>query len=68
MMALVMILSLGITGFAADNTGSITINNATIDQTYTVYQIFDATFMNDSEGKTQAVSYSIKPENQFFSA
>jgi LPXTG-motif cell wall-anchored protein len=68
MMALIMILSLGITGFAADNTGSITINNATIDQTYTVYQIFDATFMNDSEGKTQAVSYSIKPENQFFSA
>ena len=67
-MILALVLSMGVDVFAAENTGSITISNATVDQTYTVYQLFDATFLNDSEGKTQAVSYSIKPESQFFAA
>lgn len=65
---LTLVLSMGVVAFATDDTGSITISNATIDQTYTVYKLFDATFMNDSEGNTQAVAYSIKPENQFFAA
>lgn len=67
-MILALVLSMCVDVFAAENTGSITISNATVDQTYTVYQLFDATFLNDSEGKTQAVSYSIKPESQFFAA
>ena len=63
-----LVLPMSVAVFAADNTGSITISNATIDQTYTVYQLFDATYLNDSQGNTQAVSYSIKPDSQFFTA
>lgn len=41
-LAIVMVLSLATTAFAADTeTGSITINDAVVGQTYTVYQILD---------------------------
>ena len=66
MMALVLVLSLGITAFAAENTGSITITNATIGDTYSLYQIFDATYSTDANGNADAVSYSITKDNQFF--
>ena len=66
MMALVLILSLGTTAFADENTGSITITNATIGDSYSLYHIFDATYSTDAEGNAEAVSYSIKKENQFF--
>ena len=66
MMALVLVLSLGITAFAAENTGSITITNATIGDTYSLYQIFDATYSTDASGNANAVSYSITKDNQFF--
>jgi LPXTG-motif cell wall-anchored protein len=66
MMALVLVLSLGVTAFAAENTGSITITNATIDETYSLYHIFDATYSTDENGKADAVSYSITTDNQFF--
>ena len=68
LMMLALVLPISVDIFATDNTGSITISNATVDQTYTVYQLFDATFVNDSEGNTQAVSYKIKPGDQFFAA
>ena len=41
LLAMVMTLSMGVTAFAA-GTGSITVTNATIDETYAVYKIFDA--------------------------
>ena len=65
-MVLVMVLSLSITAFAAENEGSITITNATIDETYELYKIFDASISKDADGNTNAVSYSIETDNQFF--
>lgn len=67
-MVLVMVLSLSIIAFATENKGSITITNATIDEIYEVYKIFDASISKDADGKTNAVSYSIVTDNQFFTA
>ena len=67
-MVLALVLSLGVTAFADENTGSITITNATIDETYALYKIFDATISTDASGDTNAVAYSITPDNQFFTA
>ena len=67
MMALALVLSLGVTAFATDNTGSITITNATIGNAYSLYKIFDATYSTDANGNADAVSYSITTDNQFFS-
>ncbi len=67
-MVLVMVFSLSITAFAEENKGSITITNATIDETYEIYKIFDASISKDTAGETNAVSYSITTDNQFFTA
>ena len=67
-MVLAMVLSLSITAFAAENEGSITITNATIEETYGLYKIFDASISKDADGNTNAVSYSIETDNQFFAA
>ena len=66
LLVLTMVLSLGITTFAAENTGSITITNATIGDGYSLYKIFDATYGTDASGNADAVSYSITADNQFF--
>ena len=55
LLVLAVILSLSITGIAADETGSITITNATIDATYTVYKLFDASY----DPVAKSISYSI---------
>lgn len=62
MLVFVLVLSLSITAFAAEdtNTGSITISNATKNEKYSVYKLFDATHDGD------AVSYTIDKGNQFF--
>lgn len=65
LIALVMVLSLGVSAFAAE-TGSITITNATVGETYEVYKIFDASISTNDGGDTDAVSYSIATDNQFF--
>lgn len=65
-MVLAMVLSLSITAFAAENEGSITITNATINETYEIYKIFDASISKNATGETNAVSYSITADNQFF--
>ncbi len=65
-MVAAIVLSLGISVFAEENTGSITITNATVDETYTIYKIFDASISVDDEGNTDAVSYSITEDSQFF--
>ena len=48
LLALVMVLSLGTTAFAEGETGSITINDAVVGQTYTIYQILDLESYNES--------------------
>ena len=68
-LALVMVLSLSITAFAAEvganpSDGSVTITNATVGQTYKLYEIFDAT--HDNVDGTTAVAYTITTDNQFF--
>lgn len=66
-LVLVMTFALGATAMAADN-GSITITNATVNQTYNIYKIFDASIkMNDDNSDAEAVSYSIQKDSQFFS-
>lgn len=52
LLALVMVLGLATTAFAAGNDGSITISNATVGETYAVYKVFDLTYVGD------AVAYS----------
>ena len=73
LLALVMVFSLSVTAFAAEETGSITITNATIGQTYNLFKIFDATYAVDADGNTledsngdAVVSYTITTDNQFF--
>jgi len=66
MLAFVLVLSMSVTAFAAEGQGSITITNATIGQSYSVYKLFDATYNANAEGKADAVSYSIDDSNQFF--
>ena len=61
-MVLAMVLSLGVTAFADENTGTITVTNATKDKTYTVYKIFDASY----DEVVDSVSYSILDNNQFY--
>ena len=41
LLALILVLALGGTAFAEGETGSITINDAVVGQTYTIYQILD---------------------------
>ena len=62
LMVLTLVLSMSVTAFAANTTGSITITNATKDQTYTVYKLFDASY----DEVVDSVSYSIAEENQFY--
>lgn len=66
-MVVILAASMCFTAFAAENTGSITVTNATKGQTYTVYQIFDASIKLGADGDAEAVSYSISPDSQFFS-
>jgi len=62
MMALALICALSVTAFAEGGigAGSITITNATVGETYSVYKIFDATYEGD------AVTYTITDANPFF--
>lgn len=60
MMAVVLVLSLSVTAFAAEGPGSITITNATVGREYSVFKIFSATV---KDGHT---TYSIKSDDPFF--
>ena len=48
LLALVMVFALATTAFATGETGSITINDAVVGQTYTIYQILDLESYNAS--------------------
>lgn len=54
LLALVMIFAMTAPAFAADETGSITITNAIVGQTYTVYQVLD---LESYDAETRAYSY-----------
>ena len=79
MMALVLVLSLGVTAFAEEETGSITVDNATFGETYSVYKIFDASikYKTDDKGElvlengkpiADGVAYTIAENSQFFTS
>ena len=55
-LALMMILSVSITAFAADKTGSITINGVGESTTYEIYQLLDLESYNTTTG---AYSYKV---------
>ena len=55
-LALMMLLTLGTTAFAANVDGSITITNATIGQSYAVYKVFDLTYSGENVAYTYAKS------------
>ena len=68
LLVVVLMLSLSVAAFAqtvgtaADDTGSITINNAAKGETYAIYKLFDATVSTfvDSEGNTKtAIAYRL---------
>ena len=72
-LALALVFSLSITAFATEETGSITITNATVGQTYNLFKIFDATYAVDEDGNAlvdaagvAVVSYTIDPASKFF--
>lgn len=75
LLATVMVLAMTLTSFAAgeegtegteDKTGSITMNNATIDESYHIYKLFDVTFgesYQDKDGNTVIpTAYVATPE------
>ena len=75
-LVLTIVLSLSVTAIAAE-TGSITITNATIGQTYNLYKFFDATYAADANGNPSLdsdgnpiVSYTmaLDPTNPLFTA
>lgn len=66
-LTMILLHSVSITASAEESTGSITITNATIGETYTAYKIFDASVKLATGGDSaEAVSYSIETNNQFF--
>ncbi|MBQ6482840.1 MAG: hypothetical protein IJI45_17185 [Anaerolineaceae bacterium] len=69
-----MVLSLSVTAFAADETGSITVKNATKGYAYKAYKILDATYATVAddpattdvdESETPLVSYTTKTPDVF---
>ena len=48
LLAIILVFALATTAFAAGETGSITINDAVVGQTYTIYQILDLESYNAS--------------------
>jgi len=59
----IMVMSLSIPAFAA-GTGSITVTNATTGKAYSVYKVFDLTYINDSV----AYTYKKGASDPFFTA
>lgn len=62
MVALVLVLALCVTAFAADTTGTITIDNPTADTTYTAYKIFDVRY----DDAKQAYAYTIAANSEWY--
>lgn len=63
LLALMLALSMTVTAFAADTTGSITVDNPRNGQTYTAYKVFDLVY---NTGKT-AYDYTIQSNSEWYS-
>lgn len=70
LLALVMLLALGTTAFAAETAGnangSITIKNATVDKSYSIYKVFDLTYSTSQDETNVAYTYTKNGENDAF--
>ena len=53
LLALIMVLGLAITASAANNDGSVTVNNAIPGETYNIYKVFDLTYSGDGQTTTE---------------
>lgn len=62
MLALMLALSMTVTAFAADTTGSITVDNPINGQAYTAYKVFDLVY---NTGKT-AYDYTIQSDSEWY--
>ena len=72
LLAVIMVFAMATTAFAAGN-GTITINAATVGETYKIYKIFDATTQGDNTaytytktGDTDALYAALNGENSPF--
>ncbi len=64
LIAVLMVFSMNIIALAANNDGKITVANATIGETYTIYKIFDAK-LGDDDAITYVYDGTL-PENDYF--
>ena len=69
-LTMVMVLAMGsLTAFAEAVTGTITIDNAVVGESYTLYKVFDATVASDRTENATGISYSSKwltTSNKYF--
>lgn len=63
LLAVVMVLGLSVTAFAA-NDGSITIKNAAVGETYKVYKVFDLTYVDS--GTYKEATYDAKSGETYY--
>lgn len=63
LLTLVMVLTMTAAAFAADGTGTITVESPVKDKTYTAYKIFDVSYSDSKD----AYSYTIDSKNAWFS-
>lgn len=61
LLVLLMVISAGVTSFAANGTGTITISNTTVGASYYAYKIFDATVNGNK------IAYSIENSDAWYS-
>ena len=74
LIAMVMVLSIGVTAFAAEDdepaatitTGSITVKNATKGYEYNAYKVFDATYNGDAVSYTTPAANASKLDDTLF--
>ena len=60
LLVMVMVFAMATTAFAAEEKGTITVDNPVADQTYTAYKIFDVTYSGTN------YSYTIKTTSEWY--
>ena len=63
LLVMVMVFAMATTAFAAEEKGTITVDNPVANQTYTAYKIFDVTY---NSAKTN-YSYTIETTSEWYS-
>ena len=59
LLVMVMVFAMATTAFAAEDKGTIIVDNPVADQTYTAYKIFDVTYSGSN------YSYTIKTTSEW---